>query len=145
MGTWSSTSRRGYSADTAERDQFFSGRPFGPNNLVFWTMLVCNVGVTQLLWFRRIRRNVRVLFVISLLINVGMWCERFVIVVQSLQTEYLPSKWEAYTPTWVDIGIFTGTLGFFSLLFLGFLRLVPFVAATEMKELRHELAHEERA
>ena len=80
---------------------------------------------------------------ISILVNVGMWCERFVIIVQSLQREYLPSKWDVYAPTWVDVGIFVGTLGFFSFLFLLFLRFVPFVAVTEMKELRRELAHEE--
>jgi Ni/Fe-hydrogenase subunit HybB-like protein len=134
-----------YSADDAERYQFFTGRPLGPNNAVFWTMIVCNACVPQLLWWRRVRRSVAALFAISILINVGMWCERFVIIVQSLQREYLPSKWESYTPTWVDLGIFAGTLGFFSLLFLIFLRLLPFVAATEMKELRRELAHEERA
>lgn len=132
-----------YSADEAERYQFFVGRPFGPNSLVFWTMIACNVLVPQLLWWRRMRRSLRVLFVISILINVGMWCERFVIIVQSLQREYMPSKWESYSPTWVDIGILSGTIGFFSLLFLLFLRLVPFVSATEMKELRHEMAHEE--
>jgi molybdopterin-containing oxidoreductase family membrane subunit len=134
-----------YSGEPAERYQYFVGRPFGPNCAVFWTMIACNVGVTQLLWWKRIRRSVPALFVISLLVNVGMWCERFVIVVQSLQREFTPSKWGSYGPTWVDLGIFTGTLGFFSLLFLTFLRLVPFVAATEMKELRHELAHEEAA
>jgi molybdopterin-containing oxidoreductase family membrane subunit len=132
-----------YSADPAEHYQFFVGRPFGPNRAVFWTMIACNVVVPQLLWWKRIRRTVAALFVISLLVNVGMWCERFVIVVQSLQRELLPSTWDGYGPTWVDVGIFAGTLGFFSLLFLTFLRLVPFVAATEMKELRHELAHEE--
>jgi molybdopterin-containing oxidoreductase family membrane subunit len=134
-----------YSGDPAERYQFFVGRPFGPNAGVFWTMIICNVCVTQLLWLRRVRRNVLALFAISLLINVGMWCERFVIIVQSLQREFLPSKWHAYSPTWVDVGILTGTLGFFSLLFLVFLRLVPFVAASEMKELRREIAHEEPA
>lgn len=132
-----------YSADHAELYQFFEARPFGPNNAVFWTMLACNVLVPQLLWWKRIRRSVVALFVISILVNVGMWCERFVIIVQSLQREFLPSKWETYSPTWVDIGIFVGTLGFFSLLFLTFLRFVPFVAVTEMKELRRELAHEE--
>ena len=131
-----------YSGDVAERQQFFHARPFGPNNAVFWVMIACNVGATQLLWFRRIRRSIWALFVISLLVNVGMWAERFVIVVQSLQRDYLPAAWGAYKPTWVDIGIFTGTLGFFSFLFLLFLRYVPFVAVAEMKELRHELAHE---
>jgi molybdopterin-containing oxidoreductase family membrane subunit len=134
-----------YSGDEAERYQFFVGRPSGPNNAVFWTMIICNVGVTQLLWWRRIRRSVAALFVISILVNVGMWCERFVIIVQSLQREFLPSKWESYSPTWVDIGLLVGTFGFFSLLFLTFLRFIPFVAATEMKEMRREIAHEEHA
>jgi Ni/Fe-hydrogenase subunit HybB-like protein len=132
-----------YSADEVERYQFFVGRPFGPNSVVFWTMITCNVLVPQLLWWRRFRRSVRVLFAISILINIGMWCERFVIIVQSLQREYMPSMWRSYSPTWVDISILTGTIGFFSLLFLTFLRFVPFVSATEMKELRHEIAHEE--
>ncbi len=130
-----------YSADVAERYQFFVGRPFGPNSPVFWTMITCNVLVPQLLWWRRFRRSIAALFVISILINVGMWCERFVIVVQSLQREYLPSGFGSYAPTIVDLGIFVGTLGFFSFLFLLFLRLIPFVAATEMKELRHEMEH----
>jgi Ni/Fe-hydrogenase subunit HybB-like protein len=134
-----------YSGDPAERYQYFVARPFGPNHAVFWTMIACNLGVTQLLWSKRIRRSVIALFVISLLVNVGMWSERFVIVVQSLQREFLPSKWHAYGPTWVDLGIFTGTIGFFLLLFLTFLRLLPFIAASEMKELRRELAHEEHA
>jgi Ni/Fe-hydrogenase subunit HybB-like protein len=132
-----------YSADPAERYQFFVGRPEGPNAGVFWTMLFCNAVVIQLLWFKRIRRSIAALFVISIVVNVGMWCERFVIIVQSLQREFLPSKWESYSPTWVDAGIGVGTLGFFSLLFLTFLRLVPFVSATEMKELRREMAHPE--
>jgi Ni/Fe-hydrogenase subunit HybB-like protein len=132
-----------YSGDDADRYQFFVARPFGPNNAVFWTMLVCNVGVTQLLWWKRIRHSVAALFVISILVNVGMWSERFVIIIQGLQREFMPSKWGSYSPTWVDIGILIGTLGFFSLLFLTFLRLVPFIAVSEMKELRHEIAHEE--
>jgi molybdopterin-containing oxidoreductase family membrane subunit len=132
-----------YSGDPAEQYQFFVGRPFGPNAAVFWTMIVCNIGVTQLLWWRRIRRSTGALFVIALLINAGMWCERFVIIVQGLQREFLPSQWHGYTPTWVDLGLFTGTIGFFTLLFLIFLRLVPFVSVSEMKELRREIAHEE--
>jgi Ni/Fe-hydrogenase subunit HybB-like protein len=134
-----------YSGDPAERYQFFVARPTGPNAAVFWTMILCNVGVTQLLWWKRIRRSVAALFAISILVNIGMWCERFVIIVQSLQREFLPSKWHGYSPTWVDISILLGTLGFFSLLFLLFLRFIPFVSASEMKELRRELAHEEHA
>ena len=74
-----------------------------------------------------------------------MWSERFVIIVQSLQRDFLPSTWATYTPTWVDLGILFGTIGFFSFLFLLFLRFVPFISLSEMKEMKHELVREERA
>ncbi len=128
-----------YSGNQAEIYQFFVARPAGPASTVFWAMLVCNCLVPQLFWSRRLRRHVGVLFVASLLVNVGMWAERFVIIVMGLQREYLPSQWGEYTPTWVDVGLFIGTMGFFSLLFLLFLRFLPFVSASETKELRHEL------
>jgi molybdopterin-containing oxidoreductase family membrane subunit len=134
-----------YSGSLPEAQQFFSARPAGPNAAIFWIMLLCNVGVPQLFWSRRMRTSTRVLFAASLLINLGMWSERFVIIVMSLQREYLPSLWRAYAPTWVDLGLLAGTIGFFSLLFLLFLRFVPFVAVSEVKELGHELAHEEAA
>lgn len=132
-----------YSGDPYEIHQFFRARPFGPNAPVFWIMIACNVLVPQLFWSRRLRTSLWVLFIASILINVGMWAERFVIVVMSLQQDFLPSSWHSYLPTWVDLGIFAGTLGFFALLFLLFLRLVPFISLTEMKELKHELAHED--
>jgi molybdopterin-containing oxidoreductase family membrane subunit len=128
-----------YSGDQAEMYQFFRARPFGPSAGIFWLMLGCNVLVPQLFWAGRLRRSVAVLFVASLLINVGMWCERFVIIVASLEREYLPAQWGDYSPTWVDIGLILGTLGFFSLLFLTFLRLLPFISVTEMQELRDEV------
>jgi Ni/Fe-hydrogenase subunit HybB-like protein len=131
-----------YSGSPFEIYQFFVGRPAGPGAVVFWLMLLCNVLVPQLFWSRRMRTSVGVLFVASLLVNVGMWCERFVIVVMSLQREFLPSGWAAFRPTWVDLGIFTGTLCFFLLLFLGFARLLPIVSVSEVKELAHELSHE---
>jgi Ni/Fe-hydrogenase subunit HybB-like protein len=132
-----------YSGERAEIYQFFVARPFGPNHAAFWLMIVCNVLTPQLFWSKRMRTNVAVLFVASLLINIGMWCERFVIIVHSLQREYLPSKWESYAPTWVDLTILLGTFGFFCLLFLLFLRYLPFVSVTEMKELGHELSASE--
>jgi len=127
-----------YSGERSEIYQFFHARPFGPRHTIFWLMMICNVLVPQAFWWRRARRSIPWLFAASLLINLGMWSERFVIIVQSLQREYLPSKWQAYTPTWVDLGILAGTIGFFSFLFLLFLRYVPFVSVTEMKELAHE-------
>jgi Ni/Fe-hydrogenase subunit HybB-like protein len=134
-----------YSGAESEIYQFFVARPMGPNAPVFWLMILCNVFVPQLFWSRRMRHSIWVLFVASLLINAGMWCERFVIVVMSLQREFLPGAWRAFSPTWVDIGLLAGTICFFLLLFLGFLRLLPIVSVTEVKELAHELAHEDQA
>jgi Ni/Fe-hydrogenase subunit HybB-like protein len=128
-----------YSGSAAERYQFYVGRPFGPNAAVFWVNQICNVGVLQLLWSRRLRTSPVALWIISLFVNVGMWTERFVIIVQSLQREYLPSKWHGYTPTCVDWSILLGTGGFFMLLFLLFLRFFPFIPVSEVKELNHEL------
>jgi len=119
----------------------FSNRANGPYRAIYFAMLFCNVVVPQAFWWRKARTNIAWLFIASLLVNVGMWTERFIIIVTSLHRDYLPSSWGMYAPTWVDWSIFTGTLCFFSLLFLLFLRFVPAVAVTEVKELRHELAH----
>jgi molybdopterin-containing oxidoreductase family membrane subunit len=134
-----------YSGNPYEIYQFFVGRPAGPGREIFYLMLLGNVLAPQLLWFRRLRTDVRALFAVSILINLGMWSERFVIIVMSLEREFMVSAWAGYTPTFVDLGILFGTICFFSLLFLTFLRLVPFVAVSETKELRHELSHEEAA
>jgi Ni/Fe-hydrogenase subunit HybB-like protein len=131
-----------YSGDPAETYQFFVARPRGPNSLIWYLMLLGNVVVPQLFWFRRIRTNVWVLFALSIVINLGMWSERFVIIVLSLQREFMVSQWATYSPTWVDVSILLGTMCFFSFLFLCFLRWVPFSALSELKELRHELSHE---
>jgi molybdopterin-containing oxidoreductase family membrane subunit len=129
-----------YSASDYELQQFFVARPFEHGSALFYVMIVGNVLAPQLLWSRRVRRNLALLFLVSLLVNAGMWAERFVIIVLSLQREFMVSKWENYTPTWVDLSILGGTLCFFLFLFLLFLRFVPFVSASEVKELRHELA-----
>jgi molybdopterin-containing oxidoreductase family membrane subunit len=104
--------------------------------------MTCNVIVPQLLWFTKARQSVWILWVVSVLVNVGMWCERFVIIVTSLHRDFLPSSWAMYVPTAVDWSIFVGTIGFFGTLFLLFLRFVPPIAASEVKELRRELEHE---
>ncbi len=134
-----------WSGESAESYQMLLGRTAGPNAWVFWMSILCNCVVIQALWWRRVRRSALALWIISILVQLGMWSERFVIVVQSLQRDYLPSMWRAYHPKWVDWAILGGTIGFFLLLFLIFLRLVPFVPVTEVKELRHELAHDRRA
>jgi molybdopterin-containing oxidoreductase family membrane subunit len=131
-----------YSGEEAEIYQFFHARPAGPSSVIWYLMLLGNVIVPQLFWFRRFRTDVRILFVLSLVINLGMWSERFVIIVLSLQREYLPAAWASYRPTLVDLSILGGTMCFFLLLFLLFLRFVPFVSASELKELRHELEHD---
>jgi molybdopterin-containing oxidoreductase family membrane subunit len=133
-----------YSGDVPDFYQSFVARPTGPGHVMFWITMTCNVLVPQLFWSRRVRRSIPMLFVMSLLINLGMWGERFMIIVQSLEREYLPSMWASYSPTWVDLGILLGTMGFFTFLFMLFLRFVPIIATFEMREYKHDLEHAER-
>jgi molybdopterin-containing oxidoreductase family membrane subunit len=132
-----------YSGNPYEFSVFFKVRQQGPFAPIYWLMVFCNVVVPQLFWWKKFRTNLLIIWIASILINVGMWCERFVIVVTSLHRDFLPSSWGGYAPTWVDICLFTGTIGLFSTLFLLFLKFVPAVAVTEVKELRHETEHEE--
>ena len=128
-----------YSNDKFEVYQALVNRPTGWYAWTYWTMIFCNCVVTQLFWLRKMRRNLKVLFVVTLLINLGMWLERFEIVVVSLSRDFLPSSWHVFVPSWVDLGLLAGTLGFFGLLFLLFLRFVPFIPIAEMKHMRAEL------
>jgi Ni/Fe-hydrogenase subunit HybB-like protein len=134
-----------YSGNPYEMGQFFKTRWYGPMAPIFWTMFTCNVVVPQFFWFKKVRTHTGAIWIMSILINVGMWCERFNIVVTSLHRDFLPSSWKAYSPTWVDFSLFIGTIGLFSTLFLLFLKLVPAVAVTEVKELRHEMEHDAHA
>ena len=109
---------------------------------LYWAMWIINALLPQLLWFRSLRRNGFVLFIISSLIFVGMWIERFVLIVTSLAHDFLPSSWHDYMPTWVDWGILLGTLAHFMFWFLLFVRFVPFVPIHEVKKLRWEYQHE---
>ncbi len=113
-------------------------RWFGAYWPCWWTLIVCNCVVPQLFWSHRVRRNAWVLFVCSLLINVGMWLERFIIVCQSLHHDYLPSSWRMYYPTFWDYATFLGTIGLFLTLFLLFCRYLPVIAVSEMRELVHK-------
>jgi molybdopterin-containing oxidoreductase family membrane subunit len=124
-----------YGADESEMYTQLHAFFYGPNGWVFWLTLACNCLVPQLYWSARVRQNAAALFVSSLFINVGMWSERFSIIVISLERDYLPSSWRAYAPTWVDWSILLGTISFFLFLFLAFLRLVPFIPVAEVKEL----------
>ncbi len=115
-------------------EQFvFMNRAAGPFAWAYWTMVGCNVVVPQLLWFRRIRHSFGIVFVLSLLVNVGMWFERFVIIVTSLHRDFLPSNWSGYTPTIIEILTLLGSFGLFFSLFLLFCRFVPVIAIAEIK------------
>jgi len=130
-----------YSGNMYERFTF-RNRAFGPYAWAYWLMVFCNVGVPQLFWFKRFRQSVPVLFVASLFVNVGMWFERFNIVVTSLHRDYLPSSWSMYTPTPVEVGILVGSFGLFFTCFLLFVRLAPVIAFHEVK---HTLAEQREA
>jgi hypothetical protein len=95
----------------------------------------------NIFWFRAARQNLAVMWIAAGLINVGMWCERFVIIVTSLHRDFLTSSWKMFHPTWVDISLYVGTLCLFGTLILLFVRFLPSVAVSEVKELRVELAH----
>jgi molybdopterin-containing oxidoreductase family membrane subunit len=130
-----------YSDNEYEKHIFFFTRPRGQYAWAYYLQMFCNVVVPQIFWLRWARNNIAVLWIGSVLVNVGMWFERFNIVVTSLQQDFIPSNWARYVPTWVDLSLLTGTICFFGLLFLLFLKFIPAVAVSEVKELRHELAH----
>ena len=121
-----------YSGNPYERFAFWN-RAFGPYWWAYWIMILCNVGLPQLFWFRKVRRNLVLVWVLSVLVNVGMWFERFVIVVTTLAREFLPANWGYYTPTWVDICTYLGTFGLFFTFFLLFMRFLPVIAIAEVK------------
>jgi len=122
---------------------FYSGNPYeefvflnrarGPLAWGYWIMVSCNVLIPQLLWFKRVRAKLGAVFAISVLINVGMWFERFVIIVTSLHRDYLPSSWASYTPTIIEIATLAGSFGLFFTCFLLFCRFLPVIAIGEVK------------
>lgn len=119
-------------------EQFvFLNRAFGPYAWAYWTMISCNVLLPQLFWSRKIRRSIPVMLFIVIFVNVGMWFERFVIIVTSLHRDFLPSSWRMYTPTLVDIGILMGSFGLFFTLILLFTRTLPVVSMAEVKAVIH--------
>jgi Ni/Fe-hydrogenase subunit HybB-like protein len=122
-----------YSGNEFEMFTFFRNRITGDYTFQFWIMVICNALIPQLFWFKKIRRNWLGLLLISLAINVGMWFERFNIVVTSLSKDFLPSNWVSYHPTFIEIGIYVGTVGLFATGVLLFLRYVPMMAISELK------------
>jgi molybdopterin-containing oxidoreductase family membrane subunit len=111
----------------------FINRFSGPYWWAYWSMMTCNVISPQLFWFKKVRTNLIAVFILSLVVNTGMWFERFVIIVTSLHRDYLPSSWTMYSPTWIEVGIFIGTIGFFFTAFLTFARVFPVIAQSELK------------
>jgi molybdopterin-containing oxidoreductase family membrane subunit len=117
-----------------EYEQYaFLNRATGPYWWSYWSMMTCNVITPQLFWFKKIRKSLLATFIISIFVNIGMWFERFVIIVTSLHRDYLPSSWTMFHPTFIDIGIFIGTIGIFFTLFLIFSRTFPVIALNELK------------
>jgi Ni/Fe-hydrogenase subunit HybB-like protein len=123
-----------YSAEIYEQ-QLFMARFFGTYAPAAWAMVFCNVIAPQALWIPAVRDSNIALWIISLIVSIGMWFERFVIVVQSLHFGFLPSSWSMYAPTFWDIAMFTGTIGFFTFLLLLFIRFLPVISIFEMREL----------
>jgi len=121
-----------YSGNDYER-YIFLNRALGPYAWAYWIMVSCNVIIPQLFWFRKIRRSILVMFIISIFVNIGMWFERFVIIVTSLHRDFLPSSWGMYDFTVYDFFFVFGSFGFFLTLFLLFLRTIPMVAMAEVK------------
>jgi molybdopterin-containing oxidoreductase family membrane subunit len=122
-----------YSGNPYERWVFFHNRATGPYAWAYWTMISCNVIFPQLYWSKKMRTNIAVTMVLSLLVNIGMWFERFVIIVTSLFHDFVPSSWGYFRPTPVDVCTFLGSLGLFTTLFLLFVRWVPSIAMAEVK------------
>ncbi len=128
-----------YSGDPYERFNTID-RYIGAYAPLYWGLLFCNVVVPQFLWFKMIRTHTLALFIIAILVNVGMWLERFVIVVQSLSKDFLPSSWHLYSPTVWDIATFAGTIGLFLTLIFLFIRVLPAISIFELRELVHHKA-----
>ncbi|WP_413581241.1 NrfD/PsrC family molybdoenzyme membrane anchor subunit [Bdellovibrio sp. HCB288] len=125
-----------YSGNPYERFAFVN-RAFGPYAWSYWIMVSCNVLSPQVFWFKRFRRSIPVMFVVSIFVNIGMWFERFVITVTSLHRDFLPANWGMYQWSWWDTGVLVGSFGMFLTLFLLYLRLFPAVSIAEVKPVLH--------
>ena len=117
-----------------EYEQYaFINRATGPYWWAYALMMGCNVLTPQLYWIKSIRESFIATFILSIFVNIGMWFERFVIIVTSLHRDFLPSSWTMFSPTFVDIGVYLGTIGFFFVLFLMYARTFPVIAQAELK------------
>jgi molybdopterin-containing oxidoreductase family membrane subunit len=132
-----------YSGDIFEQ-YLIMNRMFGPYGYMYWLLILFNILIPQLLWVRRVHANVPLLFLIAISVNVGMWLERYVIVVVSLHRDFLPSAWGMYSGTIVDYAVFAGSIGLFVCLLFLFIRFLPMISIFEMRELVHELDEQKR-
>jgi Ni/Fe-hydrogenase subunit HybB-like protein len=123
-----------YSANTYEMFMM-KNRMFGPYGYMYWLLILCNILIPQVLWVKKMRDNLTVIFIVSLVISAGMWLERFVIIVMSLNRDFTPSAWYMYRPTIFDFTMFFGTVGFFLTCMFLFIRFVPMIPMFEMKTL----------
>jgi molybdopterin-containing oxidoreductase family membrane subunit len=127
-----------YSQNPFEEYAMLTYRPLGQYAHTYWMMMTCNVLVPQFLWSSRVRSQPVVLWLISILVNVGMWLERYVIIVTSLSRDFLPSAWSAYHGTYWDYATLYGSIGLFAALLFLFIRFLPVISIAEMRELVHE-------
>jgi molybdopterin-containing oxidoreductase family membrane subunit len=121
-----------YSGNPYEQFAFLN-RAMGPLAWAYWVMVICNVVTPQLLWFQAVRGNLALVFALSIVVNIGMWFERFVIIVSSLGRDFLPSSWAEYVPTSVEVATLLGSFGLFFTCFLLFCRVLPMIAIAEVK------------
>ena len=127
-----------YSGSFFER-YIFINRAFGDYWWAYFSMFFCNVVTPQLFWSKKIRTNMTITFILSIFVNIGMWFERFVIIVTSLHHDFVPARWANYAPTFVEVGIFIGSFGIFFTCFLLFTKFAPVVNMFEVKTLLREL------
>jgi Ni/Fe-hydrogenase subunit HybB-like protein len=139
-----------YGGNPYER-YIFMNRALGPYAWAYWTMVTCNVVTPQLFWFKKMRTSPWIIFVLTIFVNIGMWFERFVIIVTSLHRDFLPSSWSMYKPTVVEVGTLIGSFGLFFTLFLIFCRVLPMISIGEVKGVlgfgraREKQGHEAKA
>ncbi|MGC9341317.1 MAG: NrfD/PsrC family molybdoenzyme membrane anchor subunit [Bacteroidales bacterium] len=122
-----------YSGNEYEIFTIFHNRIAGQYSFQFWAMFICNALIPQLFWIKKVRSSMLGLFIVSIFINIGMWFERFNIVITSLGNDYLPSSWASYTPTLTEVGVYVGTIGLFTVGVLMFFRYIPMIAISEVK------------
>jgi Ni/Fe-hydrogenase subunit HybB-like protein len=127
-----------YSGVDYELHTFFNARATGSFSVAFWTMFVCNAIIPQLFWFKKARKNLFILFFVSIAVNIGMWFERYIILISSLAEDFLPASWTTYSPSLVDIGIYVGTFGIFFCGMLLFVKHIPIISVNEVKPIAKE-------